>query len=131
MEFNNAVERAQLLTERRVTDIVRDWVGKGGFRDTYLKNFASKGQEFANEQAENWLGSVEDFKGVDQLKALLQKAGHYNAKVDDPLFKIVETAAGKLVKAKKEMLNKRAELAAKERENRDNQLVDMPKSSIS
>jgi hypothetical protein len=131
MDFETVDKSVQTIVERRVSDIVRDWAGKGGFRDTYLKNFATKGQDFANREAEKWLGSIEDFKGADDLKKRLMKSNMYIAKTDDPLLKIVQLSADKVEKSRKEALDKRASLAAREQEIRGNQLVDAPKASIS
>ena len=118
MQFSDAVE----LSERHVMEIVKDWPG---FKTSYAKLLKAKGQEAANQYAKQWLGPMEGYKGVEDLKARLTKAGvQLDPKVDEIMLKVLDSVAGDKKVAAAETVQKGQKVAAREKEIAGNLAVD-------
>jgi len=94
MEFKEAVEQIQ-LNERTVGEIADGWEA---FRNRYTSLIKAKGADFANKYAEQWLGEIDGYKGLDNLKSRLDSIGiKLEPKVDEILFKVVDRINSKQV----------------------------------
>lgn len=118
MQFSDAVD----LNERHVMEIVKDWPG---FKTSYAKILKAKGQEAANQYAKQWLGPMEGYKGIEDLKARFAKAGiTLDPKADEIMLKVLDSvASGKKAEAT-QTIDKGQAMAARKKEIAGNLAVD-------
>jgi hypothetical protein len=125
MEFKDAVKQIQ-LNERTVGEVADGWEA---FRNRYTSFIRSKGPDFANKYAEQWLGDIDGFKGVDNLKSRLDSIGvKLEPKVDDILFKVVDRINASNMKDIESKKNRQQEIeksAAERQEKLKNRRVEV------
>jgi hypothetical protein len=117
MEFKEAAKQIQ-LNERTVGEVADGWEA---FRNRYTGFLKSKGPQVANNYAEQWLGEINGFKGIDNLKSRLESIGvKLEPKVDDILFKVVDRINAGNVKDVESKKNRQQEIekAAAERQEK-------------